>query len=543
MMKIFDWLASLSDDNRNYALKNLPIHMAQAGHNNKLFRFLTDFDFIEAKLYDLTPQVLIEDYDLALAPEILISDEKKDCLKVIQGAIRLSAHILDRNNTQLAGQLLGRLLSHESPEIQAMLEQAKQWHSNPWLRPLIASLTPPGGSLLCTLTGHTAEVTAVAVTPDGRCAISASKDKTLKIWALDTGVELFTLVGHDDWVTAVAVTPDGQCAISASDSLEQKLKLWNLESRVELLVLQGHTGSIHAVAVTPDSKRVVSASADKTLKVWDLSSGKELFTLNNHTGEIYAVAVTPDGQRAISASLDNTLKLWDLKSGSELQTLHGHSTAVTSVAIISDGKRAISASADKTLKIWDLESKPEQVSLSRRENRNIPVSEMLDEQLSILASQDKMFNVCDLGNEIEPRNIYDHTDYIKNLRINEILLLKALLSDFNTALAMTPDRRVFVYASQDATLQVWDLKSGRKLRTLDGHTDFITAVAVTPDGRVAVSASRDATLKLWDLESGIVLASFNGDGWFCACAFAQDGMIIIASDIFKQTHFLRIEGV
>jgi len=68
-----------------------------------------------------------------------------------------------------------------------------------------------------TLSGHDGEVWAVAVTPDGRLVISASQDRTLKIWELASGVELHTLSGHHRRVMAVAVTPDGRHAISASD--------------------------------------------------------------------------------------------------------------------------------------------------------------------------------------------------------------------------------------------------------------------------------------------------------------------------------------
>ena len=72
-------------------------------------------------------------------------------------------------------------------------------------------------ALLRTLTGHSMwHVDAVAVTPDGQRAVSASGDNTLKVWDLASGRELRTLTGHTDSVRAVAVTPDGQRAVSAS---------------------------------------------------------------------------------------------------------------------------------------------------------------------------------------------------------------------------------------------------------------------------------------------------------------------------------------
>src|SRR5260370_40933831 len=75
---------------------------------------------------------------------------------------------------------------------------------------------------------------------------------------------------------AVAVTPDGRRAVSAS--WDQTLRVWDLESGQTLRTLQGHTEAVKAVAVTPDGRRAVSASDDRTLRLWDLESGKEIAT-------------------------------------------------------------------------------------------------------------------------------------------------------------------------------------------------------------------------------------------------------------------------
>ena len=132
------------------------------------------------------------------------------------------------------------------------------------------------------------------------------------------------LTGHVYWVSAVAVTPDGQRAVSASD--DQTLKVWELASGRELGTLTGHANAVNAVAVTPDGQCAVSASLNE-LKVWELGSGCELRTLTGHSGRVTAVAMTPDGQRAVSASDDNTVKLWDLETGEVLATFTCDSAA------------------------------------------------------------------------------------------------------------------------------------------------------------------------------------------------------------------------
>ena len=212
---------------------------------------------------------------------------------------------------------------------------------------------PPGVSLRHTLTGHSNAINGVAVTADGRRAVSAS-DKTLKVWDLESGEELRTLESHSGAVYSVTLTGDGRRVVSGSS--DNTLKVWDLESDDEPWTLEGHSGLVRSVALTGDGRRAVSGSSDNTLKVWDLESDDELWTLEGHSGGVNAVPLTRDGRRAISASYDNTLKVWDLESGDELRTLEGHSDSVNAVALTGDGRRAVSGSDDKTAKVWDLES-------------------------------------------------------------------------------------------------------------------------------------------------------------------------------------------
>jgi hypothetical protein len=189
----------------SYFFEHLAYHLVEARRKEELRGLLLDFDWLQAKLEATDVTALIADFDF-------LADDAN--LRLVQGAIRLAAHILAQDKTQLAGQLLGRLMTQEAPDIQTILEQAKEWRAAPWLCPLTPSLTPPGGPLIRTLQGHTSWVNAVAVTPDGRRAVSGSRDNTLKVWDLESGQELATLQGHTDGVKAVAVTPDGRRAVS-----------------------------------------------------------------------------------------------------------------------------------------------------------------------------------------------------------------------------------------------------------------------------------------------------------------------------------------
>ncbi|MEH2370114.1 WD40 repeat domain-containing protein, partial [Nostoc sp.] len=307
----------------------------------KYYKVLTDFDFIAAKInnFDFGVQSLIEDYDLINDSELLnnpeYNPEQVKTLKLIQGALGLSAVIIIKDKMQLTGQLWGRMQHFALPEIQAMLEVAKQQKASPWLRPLTSNLISPGGSLLLSLTGHSKRVNAVAFTPNGKQVISASWDKTLKLWNLETGECEHTFQGHSDRVTAVALTSDGKQVISTS--WDNTLKLWNLETGKHDRTFHGHRDAVNAVIFTPDGKQAISASHDKTLKLWNLETGKDEHTFQGHSNWVKAVALTPDGKQVISASSDNTLKLWNLETGKHEHTFQGHRGGVNAVALTPDG--------------------------------------------------------------------------------------------------------------------------------------------------------------------------------------------------------------
>jgi dipeptidyl aminopeptidase/acylaminoacyl peptidase len=190
-----------------------------------------------------------------------------------------------------------------------------------------------------------------AFSPDGARIVTASADKTARLWDAKTGASLAVLQGHTGRVYSAAFSPDGGRVVTASD--DNTARLWDAKTGASLAVLQGHTGSISSAAFSPDGTHVVTASADKTARLWDAKTGASPAVLQGHTDRVYNAAFSPDGARIVTASADKTARLWDAKTGASLAVLQGHTDEVNSAAFSPDGGRVVTASDDKTARLWD----------------------------------------------------------------------------------------------------------------------------------------------------------------------------------------------
>ncbi len=572
-----------------YALRNTPGHLARAAKalTNPLKRaarrkledalsgLLLDFIWLLAKLKATDIASVIADYEL-------LSTEPK--VGLVRDTLHLSAHVLARDKTQLAGQFIGRLQGRSEDFVLAMLEQAAHYHDTSWLYPLTCSLEGPGGSLQRTMIDHRSDINGLALTPDGQHVVSASSDRTLKVWNLESGVCKCTLTDHSRWVSAVTITPDGDRAISGS--WDRTLKIWNLRTGALERTLSGHEGAVLSVAVTSDGCWAVSGSYDKTVKIWDIrpefKSGMKidtpLFTLTGHTEAVNAVAVTPDGKRILSASRDQTLKLWRISTDPDTGqcqvilefTLLGHGQAVEAVAILPDGQKAISASKDCKLMVWDLhQAGPPMLILNGHSKSVRSVVISTDGRRAVSGSSDMTIRIWNLSTGLLEQILTGHTESVKavamtrdgsrifsgsadrTLRVWNVSLDKDVHDKVHeeaglvgkhagmvTCLAVTPDRTHAISSSVDGTLKVWDLRTCTEERIIICSDKTVRSVTALSDSIHAVSASWDKSLKLWNLHTGEELKKLDAGNSFIFAIAAVGCGIHVAT--VSEDRILRI---
>jgi WD40 repeat protein len=493
-------------------------------------------------------------------------------LSTIHEAIRLSYHIIEKDPHQLASQLVGRLLGLQSrPVIGAFVRRLIAATPFAWLRPRTPSLTPPGTPLLLTLLGHERDVTAVAITEDGRQALSGSLDQRVKLWDLDAGREICTLAGHTAGIYAIAWSEDGRCAVSGD--YDGNLKVWDMATRRELHTLRGKAGSIHSVALSADGRLAVAASG-WTLEVWDLETGRKLRALAGHKGSVSEVALSRDGRLAVSVSLDG-LKVWDVENGNELRTMHDRLEAYYGIALSRDGRRAACASVSR-LMIWDVVNGILLRTLEERFSFDASaVALSADGSLAVAAGDRYRLNVWNVEDGRLLTILPGHSSFVKGIAISldgrrvvsasEDRTLKVWDIDPSATLPAPPPRGAEMLAmSADGTravsaawphLILWDARTGRELRRIrEVHT--VEEVALSAEGGKICFASRNHMIVVRDSKTGRKLSSlsvcagnhhavaFSSEGGSAAvvCAFWDGMTTLTVIDLEKCRTSLLLKG-
>jgi Tol biopolymer transport system component len=288
------------------------------------------------------------------------------------------------------------------------------------------------------LVGHEDAVISAAFSPDGKRIVTASLDRTARVWDAATGQPIGEpLKGHTNWVISAAFSPDGSRIVTASE--DKTARVWDATTDQPIGgPLKGHGEAVWGAAFSPDGKRIVTASDDNTARIWDTATSEPIGEPLYHDGRVLSAAFSSNGKRIVTASDDGIARVWDAASGKEIVELKGHKNVVSSAAFSADGERIVTASWDGTARIWNAAS-------------GKPVGKPLD------------------GHE---RTV--------------------------TSAAFSGDGRRVVTTSWDKTALIWDATSGELVGQLVGHNDTVNSAAFSPDGGSIVTASADGTAQIWN---------------------------------------------
>jgi cytochrome c len=207
------------------------------------------------------------------------------------------------------------------------------------------------------LRGHGGPVRAVAVSADGKSAITGSFDTSAIRWSFERNAAEQVLRFHESAVNAVAILKDGRLATGGEDG---KIAIWKPGEPVPSQTFEGHTAPIVSLAVSPDGNTIASASWDRSIRLWPLAGGAPRI-LEGHSQNVNGVAFTSDGKNLVSAGYDATVRIWPL-TGSGSPVIVTLPAALNAVALAPDGEIAAAAADGRVFLVGPGGEKRDEVS-------------------------------------------------------------------------------------------------------------------------------------------------------------------------------------
>lgn len=423
-----------------------------------------------------------------------------------------------------------------------------------------------------TLTGHTAFVSMVAVSPDGQRIASIDSDKTVKVWNAQTAKQLHSFDATGS-VGSLSFSPDGQEVMSST-------VVWDLETgEVKQKLKTGFS------TLSQDGTRTVTVDngggglGPGICQVKDVRTGKTLHTLEGHKSPINKTVFRPDGQQIVTGDWGGVIKFWNVKTGKEVHTLKAHQWILTDLAFSADGKRFATCSRDKSTKVWDVESFKELHEFTEIEDYQTALAFSPDGRQLATGGFDDAVNLWDLetgkktisfighdGNvsyltySPDGKQViscgYDNTIKIWNVDGNQQpRKLQGKIGRSDT-ISFTPDGNHVILGGGDYTdfgeigdVSIWDVHTGKRLQF---HESYGRLVAVSPDGDRVASAGFSGKMRIWNAGTGETLFDDrNAHKGIHALAFSPDGKRLVTGgngtlklwDAENAQHLQNLEGL
>jgi WD40 repeat protein len=371
---------------------------------------------------------------------------------------------------------------------------------------------------------HALSANAVAISSDGRTAVSGGEYGFLRIWDVSTGKELKKIKAHQKNVRSVAFSRNGRYILTAGDE-DKTVKLWEASTGKLRRTLKGHSERVESVAFSPDDRFALSGS-DRTIRIWDISTGKGIKAFVGETDEDQSQGIasfSPDGKTILAGGSGGSAPvIWDVATGKKIMAFRGYTKRVSSVKLSPDGKHILSIIVGSGGTIWDFQT-GHLVKL-------IPINgPLLD-----LSPDGRQAATCwwddNLSHNVLKLFSTETGEEIKVFSGNAGNISKAHFS---------PDGK-YVASFEvncevcNSDVKLWDKASGTCIKVFKGHLKHIGAVAFSPDGRHLLSADDGGSIKLWDIMvSRNVWTSKPKHGSFMApaLAFSPNGRYFLSGDV------------
>lgn len=328
---------------------------------------------------------------------------------------------------------------------------------------------------------HEASVNSVRFDKDGTRSLTASSDRTARVWAVPSGNPLTPPLPHDGEVLDAVFSPNNEWIATASK--DGFARTWNGTTGQPLIDPKPHQTGRRLrpyppyLVVTPDSAELIVVDG-KQVRLMNPTNGAVRLDLD-HPAAVEHANISNDGRRIVTCARDDNVRIWDRFTGELMGNPILMATRPVAAWFSPDGGRISVSTGDAVARIWNIETRE---ALSPPiEHRGMPSQCLFSaDGTRILTASFDLTRVWNGTNGLPVSAPLPHNHLVYQARFS-------------------PDGQLVATASFDNKVKFWDATTGAPRLTTLPHAAYATWVEFAPGGRLIATASRDGAVRLWHL--------------------------------------------
>jgi len=326
--------------------------------------------------------------------------------------------------------------------------------------------------------GHTAQITDVDISADGRYIVSSSVDKTVIVWDYATGREIVKFAGTDYGVVSCEFSAKADKVYSAG--WDGKIREWSLETFNQTAVWDGFDNGINSLGVFPDVKKIAIIGNAGIMKIINTKDGSVDKEVEVSKAACYSLAIGHKGKIIATGDIDGVLKIFNAKDLSLLHSITTGDYQLKSICISPDEEKVITSSYANKIRIFDVKT---------------------GKQIYELSDESQMWSACDISfdNKKLAAVTLNGKLYEWNLETGELLFKMQTISVMSTAVRYKPDGKEIVACGSSNEINVYRSVEGKLIKTFVGCTSPIESVDALGEKFTLASAHWDSRVRFFNM--------------------------------------------
>ncbi len=343
--------------------------------------------------------------------------------------------------------------------------------------------------------GHSGLVNAIAVDRNNRFIITGSRDNTVKLWDYESGDLLRSFTDHTSDVQSIAIDPRDRFFVSGSDDHFAKIRDLATGTLIHALDCKDN---IRAVSLDGTGTLLAAGSFGGRIHIWDTVTGTLIKTLKEEKHYLKDLEMTPSGKHLFTVTEHkktdkSAIHKWDLETGKVVKKMGRQTKEIWDIAMGRRGEFLYSTGFDGKVVIWKVKNGRKKKSFKANKDRIFSVAPSPDGSLVALGCTK---GVVKLYNAKKGKFIRDYPGHHKRMNVNAVT--------FGAA------GKQFLTTGEDSTIRIRNLETHQSDRVIKGYSFDTNQISVDFKKDVLVSASKDGKIRLWNLKTGRLLKTFDG---------------------------------